>query len=83
VLLERVVQNLVDNAVRHNGPEGMVRVTTGVREGMAELVVSNTGAVVPPYEVETIFKPFRRLGGDRVGPARGFGLDVTVRLPRG
>jgi signal transduction histidine kinase len=78
VLLERVVQNLVDNAVRHNGPGGTVQVVTGVREGMAELVVSNTGAVVPPYEVETIFKPFRRLGGDRTGTARGFGLGLAI-----
>jgi signal transduction histidine kinase len=78
VLLERLVQNLVENAVRHNRPGGWLSVSTGVSSGFAALTVTNTGPVVAPYELETIFEPFRRLGGDRVGSERGFGLGLSI-----
>jgi signal transduction histidine kinase len=78
VLLERLVQNLVENAVRHNVPGGWLHVGTRAVDGRAELMVSNTGPVVAPYEVDTIFQPFRRLAGDRVGPDRGFGLGLSI-----
>jgi len=78
VLLERLVQNLVENAVRHNAPGGRVWVDTRTVGDTAELTVANTGPVVPPYEVETIFKPFRRLSGERASPDRGFGLGLSI-----
>ncbi|RAY16624.1 two-component sensor histidine kinase [Actinomadura craniellae] len=78
VLLERLVQNLVENAMRHNVPGGEFRVSTGHRDGRAELVVSNTGPVVPPYEVEAAFEPFRRLRTERVGSDRGAGLGLSI-----
>ena len=78
VLVERLVQNLVENAIRHNHDGGELTVTTRARDGEAELVVTNTGPVVPPYEVETIFEPFRRLGTDRVRSDRGSGLGLSI-----
>ncbi|GAA2414896.1 HAMP domain-containing sensor histidine kinase [Actinomadura vinacea] len=78
VLVERLVQNLVENAIRHNHDAGELRVTTGRRDGWAELVVSNSGPVVPGYEVETIFEPFRRLRQDRVRSDRGSGLGLSI-----
>ncbi|MEU6203224.1 ATP-binding protein [Micromonospora musae] len=79
VLLERLTTNLVENALRHNVPEGgRVDVRTGVRDGRATLVVSNTGPTVPSYDVEAIFEPFRRLSGERVGSGRGFGLGLSI-----
>ncbi|MFB4314794.1 sensor histidine kinase [Actinomadura sp. 21ATH] len=78
VLIERLVQNLVENAVRHNHDGGEVRVATGARDGWAELTVANTGPVVPPYELETIFEPFRRLRQDRVRSDRGSGLGLSI-----
>ncbi|WP_035698403.1 sensor histidine kinase, partial [Glycomyces tenuis] len=62
VLLERLVHNLVENAVRYNVDGGRVRVRTGARGGAAVLEVSNTGPAVPAYEVAALFEPFRRLG---------------------
>src|SRR6185369_9354928 len=56
VLLERVVQNLVDNAVAYNVPDGEVWVTTTVAGGVARLVVENTGAVIPQYEIPGLFE---------------------------
>ncbi|MDO3703590.1 HAMP domain-containing sensor histidine kinase [Micromonospora sp. C28SCA-DRY-2] len=79
VLLERLTTNLVENAVRHNVPAGgWIGVGTGVRDGRATLTVSNTGPLVPGYDVETIFEPFRRLSGERVGSGRGFGLGLSI-----
>ncbi|NES15211.1 MULTISPECIES: HAMP domain-containing sensor histidine kinase [Micromonospora] len=90
VLLERLAQNLVENAVRHNLPAGgEVEVSTGTVDGRATLVVANTGPAVPSYDLETIFQPFRRLrqdrvagpagrGHDRAGAGRGFGLGLSI-----
>jgi signal transduction histidine kinase len=78
VLVERLVQNLVENAVRHNHDGGELHVATRGRDGWAEIVVTNTGPVVPAYEVDTIFEPFRRLGNDRVRSDRGSGLGLSI-----
>ncbi|MBT2225558.1 cell wall metabolism sensor histidine kinase WalK [Nonomuraea sp. NEAU-A123] len=78
VLVERLVQNLVENAIRHNQPKGEVWVTTRRRAEQVELVVANTGLHVPPYEIETIFEPFRRLHGDRLRSDRGSGLGLSI-----
>ncbi|WP_218125825.1 sensor histidine kinase [Sinosporangium album] len=78
VLLERLVQNLVENAIRHNHPGGEVWVTTRQRADQVELVVANTGLAVPAYEIETIFQPFRRLHGDRLNSERGSGLGLSI-----
>ncbi|TDD32979.1 HAMP domain-containing histidine kinase [Nonomuraea terrae] len=78
VLVERLVQNLVENGIRHNHPDGEVWVTTRRRADRVELLVANTGLQVPPYEIETIFEPFRRLHGDRLGSERGSGLGLSI-----
>ncbi|WP_214316639.1 sensor histidine kinase [Nonomuraea sediminis] len=78
VLVERLVQNLVENAIRHNHPKGEVWVTTRRRGGIVELVVANSGLQVAPYEIETIFEPFRRLHGDRLRSDRGSGLGLSI-----
>ncbi|MFF3246102.1 sensor histidine kinase [Streptomyces sp. NPDC002870] len=79
VLLERIALNLVQNAVRYNIPEGgWVEVTTETRQGHAELVVSNTGPVVPAYEIDNIFEPFRRLRQERTGSDKGVGLGLSI-----
>jgi signal transduction histidine kinase len=135
VLLERLVQNLVENGIRHNlAADGWVRVRTGTEPGgplapagrsgggaaggagrsgggaaggagrsgggaaggagpggggggapgagdpavTAVLEVSNTGPVVPAYDVPSLFEPFRRLGGDRPGAPAGAGLGLSI-----
>jgi signal transduction histidine kinase len=83
VLLERLVQNLLENGVRHNEPGGWVRVATYAKNGLATLEVSNTGPMVPRYEVEGLFEPFRRLDTDRLaGPGAGLGLSIVRAVAR-
>jgi len=77
VLLERLVQNLAENAIRHNVTAGRVSVTTGASADHALLTITNTGPVIPAYEVAGLFEPFRRLT-DRVGSARGTGLGLSI-----
>jgi signal transduction histidine kinase len=59
-LVERLVANLVQNALHYNRPHGSVGVWTGFRNGSAALEVTNTGPAVAPDEVEQLFEPFRR-----------------------
>jgi signal transduction histidine kinase len=86
VLLERVVQNLVQNGLRHNLTEGgWVAISTGIRDEAAELVVSNTGPVIPRYEVPNLFEPFHRFGADRIAggsPGAGLGLSIVQAVAR-
>ncbi|MFF0447808.1 sensor histidine kinase [Streptomyces sp. NPDC004609] len=80
LLLERMVHNLVENGIRHNsGSGGSIHVIsrTGA-DGSAQVEVSNTGPVVPPYDIPTLFEPFRRLGSDRLVSTRGAGLGLSI-----
>jgi signal transduction histidine kinase len=80
LLLERLVHNLVENGIRHNlEGGGWVRVVSRTRDDdRVEVEVSNTGPTVPPYEVEGLFKPFHRLGADRLVSAKGAGLGLSI-----
>jgi signal transduction histidine kinase len=86
VLLERLTQNLVDNAIRYNLPEhGTITITTSVQGSNAMLTIDNTGPVIPVYEVPSLFEPFRRLTAtsrisDEATPtaSRGAGLGLSI-----
>ena len=85
-LLSRLAGNLIENAIRHNVPGGHLEVETGPAPdpGEVRLAVTNTGPVIDAAEVDGLFEPFRRLGGDRVagggntGAARGAGLGLSI-----
>ncbi|MFL6075507.1 MAG: sensor histidine kinase [Mycobacteriales bacterium] len=77
ILLERIVQNLVQNGITYNVEDGWVSVTTATRGDTVELTVTNTGPVVPGYEIPGLFEPFRRLQ-DRVVSGRGTGLGLSI-----
>ncbi|MFD7707617.1 sensor histidine kinase [Streptomyces sp. NPDC059786] len=77
-LIERLVANLVDNAVRHNVPEGWVSVWTGVHQGHAALRFTNSGPVIPPERAPELFRPFQRLGAERVRSRTGLGLGLSI-----
>jgi signal transduction histidine kinase len=80
VLLERMVQNLVENGIRHNQPaHGWVRVHVRTEpSGWAEVAVSNTGRVVPGYDTAGLFEPFRRSDSDRLAGGQGVGLGLSI-----
>jgi signal transduction histidine kinase len=77
-LIESMVANLVDNALRHNVPGGRIEVVTGPVGGRANLLVSNTGPVVPPQEIDRLFQPFQQVGAERVRNSTGHGLGLAI-----
>ena len=77
-LVGSMIANLLDNAICHNIAGGTVEISTIATAEGARLSVSNTGTVVPPAEVDRLFKPFQRLGDQRVGPADGHGLGLAI-----
>jgi signal transduction histidine kinase len=78
LLIERLVTNLIDNAVQHNIAGGRIEITTGTEHGCAVLRVANTGPVIPPGEVDRLFQPFQRLDARRVHYANGHGLGLSI-----
>jgi signal transduction histidine kinase len=78
LLVERLVANLLTNAVRHNVAGGRVEVTTGVKDGRAVLSVTNTGPAIPPGEVDRLFQPFQRLDRRRANYRDGHGLGLSI-----
>jgi signal transduction histidine kinase len=81
-LLERLVANLVDNAVRHNRPGGGVDVSTGVRDGRAVVRVSNDGEPLPPEALPRLLEPFQRLDRHAHGDGAGLGLSIVASVAR-
>ncbi len=78
-LLDRLIGNLLENAVRHNVTGGWVRISCGEKSGGAWLHVANGGAVIPPTEVVSLFEAFRRGGTRRARTAtRGSGLGLSI-----
>ena len=77
-LAERLVANLIDNALRHNVPRGRVEVRTEARGGWAVLSVANTGPVIAPDDVAGLVRPFQRRGTDRTGTSEGLGLGLSI-----
>ena len=77
-LVESLISNLVDNALRYNVTQGRVDVVTDLRAGRAVLSVANTGPMVSPAEVERLFEPFRRAGVARTRSNGGHGLGLSI-----
>jgi signal transduction histidine kinase len=76
-LAERLVANLADNAIRYNGPGGLVEITAGRRDDRAFLAVTNTGPVIPPDQLGRLFQPFQRLAEGRRAEQHQTGLHQT------
>jgi signal transduction histidine kinase len=76
-LLERLIGNLVENAIRHNVPDGWLRITTGQTADKVWLHVANGGSVIANGDVDTLFEPFRR-GGKARTATRGAGLGLAI-----
>jgi signal transduction histidine kinase len=77
-LLERLIGNLVENAIRHNVVNGWLRITTGQTSDKAWLHVANGGPVIPSGDVDRLFEPFRRGAGKVRTATRGAGLGLAI-----
>jgi signal transduction histidine kinase len=77
-LAESLITNLVGNAIRHNTDGGWVEISTAITDGRADITVSNTGPLISPDEVDSLFQPFQRTGAQRTGSTSGHGLGLAI-----
>jgi signal transduction histidine kinase len=77
VLLARLVENLVENAVRYNDLDGRLRIETGVVDRRARLLIESDGEVLDEDEVRELAQPFRRIGAERTNSG-GVGLGLSI-----
>jgi two-component system OmpR family sensor kinase len=76
--LERVLRNLIDNALAAIQPAGRIDVQLRRRNGYAEALVADDGPGVPEHERQRIFERFVRL--DPSKPGHGLGLAIARRI---
>jgi signal transduction histidine kinase len=77
-LIERLIANLIDNAMLYNTPGGHVEIVTGTRDRHAFVSIANTGPTVPPEQIQRLFQPFQRIGGIRTHHNGGHGLGLSI-----
>ncbi len=77
-LAESLITNLLENAIRHNLAGGSVQFSTETTPAGPRLRVANTGAEVPPADLDRLFRPFQRHGRARVGATDGHGLGLAI-----
>jgi Histidine kinase-, DNA gyrase B-, and HSP90-like ATPase/Clp amino terminal domain, pathogenicity island component len=78
LLVERLVANLIGNAVRHNMPGGRLDVATDTAAGHAIFTVANTGPVIPTGELIRLFQPFQQRSSHEGSSADGVGLGLAI-----
>lgn len=76
-LIESLVANLIDNAIRHNHPDGHVEITTEVLGARATLTIANSGPVIPGDQIQRLFQPFQTMESDR-RHRDGHGLGLAI-----
>jgi signal transduction histidine kinase len=74
--IDRVLTNLLDNAVKYTPSKGHIQVTAERRDDQIALSVDDSGPGIPPEERERIFERFAQVKGRRAR-RRGFGLGLT------
>ncbi len=78
LLMESLVTNLVDNAIRHNITGGWVELETSAECGTATISIRNSGSIIPSHEIDRLFQPFQRLQDERVRRGGGHGLGLAI-----
>ena len=77
-LIERLIANLIDNAIRHNTPGGQIEIVTETRDQRALLSVANSGPPIAPEQIQRLFQPFQRLAATRTRHTNGHGLGLSI-----
>ena len=75
--LAQLLGNLVSNALAYGDAAGKITVTTSVGAGVARIAVHNTGPVIAPAVMATMFKPMVRGHADGT-PSRSVGLGLFI-----
>jgi signal transduction histidine kinase len=79
-LVDAVLDNLVENAIRHAGEGQRVELRVRGLSGAVELVVHDTGGRIPPEHLGRVFERFHRVEDARSGPGTGLGLAIVKHI---
>jgi signal transduction histidine kinase len=77
-LLARMIENVIENAVRHNQQRGRIDIACELDGGQARLLIENTGPALDEHAVAQLAQPFRRLAPQRTGSENGHGLGLSI-----
>jgi signal transduction histidine kinase len=77
-----VVQNLIENAIKYNEPQGCIWISARATNGEAEVTIKNNGEPIPPEQASHIFERFYRARADGRLPGHGLGLSIASELAR-
>ena len=80
VLAERLIANLIDNAVCYNTSAGDIWISTRTLAAATQLTVDNTGQIISPADVDRIFQPFQRLNDRTSHDGSGLGLTIVASI---
>ena len=77
IKIQRIVANLLDNAIKFTPAGGFITLDLSARDGMAEIRICDTGCGIPEKDLENIFKRFYRADSSRTLPGNGLGLSLV------
>jgi len=80
VAIDRVLSNLVYNALKFTPPNGKVTVSSALREGEVVVTVADTGPGIAAEEIPLLFEKYRRSVGSRQKAGLGLGLFIVKTL---
>jgi signal transduction histidine kinase len=80
--LQRVVANLLDNALKYTPPQGKVTITLAEEGQQVRLSVEDTGIGIPAHEMSRIFRRFYRCDQSRSEHGNGLGLSLAQAFVR-
>ena len=79
-LMERVLQNLLDNALHHTPENGEINLSLSAAKGKVNVAVSNTGEGIPEDEISQIFDRYYTKGGAKGKTGSGLGLAIVKNI---
>jgi len=80
VLIERLLDNLLANAIRHNRARGWIAITARTQARQAVVTIENTGAAIPAHELARLFEPFAQIDPPAARAGLGLGLAVVKAI---
>ena len=77
-MIEELLYNLIENAIKYNKIEGVVEIRLEKKEGKTEITVADSGIGIPPEHLDRIFERFYRVDLSRSKTSGGFGLGLSI-----
>lgn len=76
--INELLYNLIDNGIKYNKDGGSVNIKIYEKDGLANIVISDTGVGIPPKHIDRIFERFYRVDKSRSKETGGTGLGLSI-----